>query len=105
LQHRVLASGNDDVRVVKLASKKVEVAPEEGEGHVENEQIDEYDTAQEKIFHAVEAAEEAVVHAVEEEVETLFHEIPHHEKEPKEPREIDPDVEEAMHAMEDGDME
>lgn len=88
---------------VKPSSKKADELPEEDEAAVEEE--DEYDVAQDKIFHAVEAAEEAVVHAVEEEVDTLFHELPHHEKEAKEPRHLDPNVEEALHAMEDGDME
>ena len=53
--------------------------------------LDDYEEAQEALFHAVEHAEEkmvkvarkaeqAVEHAIHDEVDTLFHEMPHHEK-------------------------
>lgn len=53
--------------------------------------LDDYEEAQEALFHAVEHAEEKMVkvarkaeqtveHAIHDEVDTLFHEMPHHEK-------------------------
>ena len=63
-----------DIKAVKSTSKKEEKVEEVKKGDVE----DDFEQAEEAIFHAVEHAEEAVAHALDDEVETLF---PHHKKE------------------------
>ena len=53
--------------------------------------LDDYEEAQEALFHAIEnaeqkvmkvarKAEQAVEHAIHDEVDNIFHEMPHHEK-------------------------
>ena len=40
--------------------------------------MNEFDQAEEAIFHAVEEAEHAVIDAIKDEVEQVFHSIPNH---------------------------
>lgn len=82
-----LASEVEEVRkVIQTSNKKKDPVVFETPN-----MLDDYEEAQEALFHAVEHAEEkmakvarkaeqTVEHAIHNEVDTLFHEMPHHEK-------------------------
>ena len=61
------------------SSRKFKTAPKEADIDPTRD-LDDFDRAEDAIFHAVETAEKAVVHAVEDEVGTYFHDLPKHKK-------------------------
>jgi len=97
----------------KFAQEKKIVEVDPTMDHQEND----FELAEDAIFHAVETAEKAMLHlvehAVEDEVETIFHELPHHEKDEstqKEKKErkrrcMSEDLRECLESMEHGDIE
>ncbi|KAL7527344.1 hypothetical protein ACHAXR_001906 [Thalassiosira sp. AJA248-18] len=69
--------GNGDTQEIKKTSRKTGQDTDKVDEVKSELGVDDFERAEEAIFHAVEEVEEAVVHAIDDEVETYF---PHHKK-------------------------
>ena len=73
---KVLRRDSSDLKKVKTTSRKDDKKRDEVK-EVKSDPQDDFEKAEEAIFHAVETVEHAVEKAIDDEVETLY---PHHEK-------------------------